>query len=140
MKVLYLVKNTTNHCKYIPQDKSMQIKHSKQSIEFLAGDHTLLKEVLHPINDAININYSLAQARLEVGKSSLPHRLKSSETYYILEGEGEITIESETQSIKKGSIIFVPPNAEQFVRNIGQVDLVFLCIVEPYWRLEDEEV
>lgn len=118
----------------------MLIKQSKEVPEFLAGDHTILKEILHPNNDAVAINYSLAQARIEVGKASLPHRLKGSETYYILEGEGEMSIEGDIKHIKKGNIIFVPPNAEQFVRNIGQVDLVFLCIVEPYWREEDEEV
>ncbi|MCP4443219.1 MAG: cupin domain-containing protein [Aureispira sp.] len=118
----------------------MLVKHIKEVTEFLAGDHTILKEVLHPSNDPIDINYSIAHARLEVGTASLPHRLKGSETYYILEGEGEIIIEGTTQHIKKGSIAFVPPSAKQFVRNIGQVDLVFLCIVEPYWRPEDEEV
>lgn len=118
----------------------MLVKQVQEVSEFLAGDHTILKEVLHPNNDAVAINYSLAQARLEEGKSSLPHRLKGSETYYILEGEGEISIDGQVQSIKKGSIVFVPPQSEQFVRNIAKVDLVFLCIVEPYWRVEDEEV
>ena len=51
----------------------MLVKHIEEVSEFLAGDHTILKEVLHPSNDPIDINYSIAHARLEAGKASLPH-------------------------------------------------------------------
>ncbi len=106
--------------------------------EFLAGDHTHLKEVLHPSNDQLALNFSLAHAYLNVGENSLPHRLSHSETYYILEGQGEIYLNGKMQTIEKGDIIYVPKNVEQYVKNKGEVNLTFLCIVSPPWSPETE--
>ena len=39
-----------------------------------------------------------------------------------------------------GDTIYVPPGAPQFVLNTGVIPLVFLCIVDPAWRVEDEQV
>ncbi len=112
----------------------------KNLTAFLASDHTILKEVVHPTNDAIDIGYSLAQAILKVGTSSLPHQLKSSELYYILKGEGILFINDESTPLSAGSVVLVPPNATQYVQNTGNTDLEFLCIVEPYWKKDDEEI
>ncbi|MCR9290105.1 MAG: cupin domain-containing protein [Bacteroidetes bacterium] len=116
-------------------------KSLSEIVEFLAGDHTILKEVLHPKNDAIDLPYSLAYAKIEIGKKSLPHRLtKSSELYYFLEGEGTISIDGQSQKIKKSDIVLVPKNAEQAVENLGNCDLEFLCIVSPPWNELEEEI
>lgn len=111
-----------------------------QSAKFVAGDHTHLREILHPNNDAIAINYSVAHAFLPKGKASLPHRLKGSETYYILSGNGIIYIDEEQQALQANDVCWVPPNALQHVENTGEENLVFLCIVEPYWRPEEETI
>jgi len=105
---------------------------------FKAGDDTILKEVLHPDNDGIELGYSIAFAKIEVTKSSLPHRLKHSETYIFLKGSGQIYINDATKAVKKGDIVYVPPMANQYVENTDTVDLEFYCIVSPAWR-EDEE-
>ncbi|MCH2042496.1 MAG: cupin domain-containing protein [Saprospiraceae bacterium] len=118
----------------------MFIKNITDAPEFQAGDATRLREVLHPNHDQLPIGYSIAHARLLAGTASLPHRLKSSETYYFLQGKGLMHIEGETQEVCANSIIFVPPNASQYVSNTGNEDLVFLCIVEPYWKEEEEEI
>lgn len=115
-------------------------KKLKDAAEFVAGDHTRLKEIMHPLHDQIAIGYSLAHARVEVGNASLPHRLKGSETYYILEGNGEMFIEKESFEVNKDDVFLVPANASQYIKNIGDTDLVFLCIVEPYWQETEEEV
>jgi len=36
--------------------------------------------------------------------------------------------------------VYIPPHAGQFIHNPGTADLVFICIVDPAWRKEDEEV
>jgi len=116
-------------------------KSLEEAHEFLAGDKTHLREILHPHTDTIaKIGYSLAHARLTAQTSSLPHRLTSSEVYYILEGEGVIHIDTESIAIKKGDTIYVPPKSLQSVDNIGNNDLVFICIVEPAWTLDSESV
>ena len=109
--------------------------------EFEAGDKTLLREVLHPKNDLVELPYSLAFARLEPNTKSLPHILaKSSELYIFQQGEGIIFIEQESRAIKAGDIVLVPKGAEQYVENTGNVDLEFLCLVAPAWKEEEERI
>jgi len=110
------------------------------SVEFVAGDKTLLREILHPHHDDVNIAYSIAHAQVEVGQASLPHRLTGSEVYYILEGVGRMHIEKESADVQPGDTIYVPPNAEQYIENTGTQPLVFICIVEPAWTEESESV
>lgn len=118
----------------------MKFKKLKDIPEFLAGDHTHLKEVLHPSNDQLRLGFSLAHAYLLEGEQSLPHRLLHSETYYFLEGEGEIYVNDKKQDIEKGDIVYVPPHADQYVKNIGTTTLSFLCIVSPPWTPDSEIV
>ncbi len=104
-------------------------------------DNAILKELLHPSRDKINVGYSIAYARVKPGEETLLHRLKeSSEVYYILEGVGEMYVDGEKRKVFPNQIIYIPPNSIQKIGNIGETDLVFLCIVYPPWRSEDEEL
>ena len=118
----------------------MFIKDLKKCKEIIAGDNTILRELLSPQKEDIAIRYSLAHARLKPGQISLAHRLESSEVYYILEGQGEMHIDDEKENVSKGQVIYIPPNSIQKIKNTGTVDLTFLCIVDPAWKPEDEEV
>jgi len=118
----------------------MWIKDLEDCPEFLAGDNTILRELVQPHKVPLELRYSLAHAVLKPGKISQPHRLRTSELYYLLQGEGEMSIDGETARVRPGQAIYIPPHAVQFIRNTGSVDLVFLCIVDPAWRVEDEEV
>ncbi len=91
----------------------MFYKRKEDSKEFLAGDQTLLKELAHPLKDQLPIGYSLAEARLDLGQASLPHRLKGSEMYYILQGRGRLHIEHESQELNQGDWALVPAGSEQ---------------------------
>ena len=106
--------------------------------EFIAGDNTILRELLHPDKADLQLRYSLAHAVVKPGKTSYTHRLKTSEVYYILEGEGEMHIGGESAPVRAGQAIYIPPNTEQYIHNSGASDLKFLCIVDPAWKKEDE--
>ena len=108
--------------------------------EILAGDRTILRELLHPSRDPAAIGYSLAHAKLARGTASLPHCLKTSEVYYFVSGRGRMHVDGETTLVAGEQALYVPPGALQHVENTGETDLVFLCIVDPAWRMEDEEV
>lgn len=108
--------------------------------EFIAGDSTVLRELLHSDKHDVELRYSLAHAVLQPGQTSQRHRLKTSEVYYILEGTGLMTIDTESKEVAAGQAIYIPPHATQCIKNIGAGDLKFLCIVDPAWRAEDEEV
>ena len=116
----------------------MIIKNTTTLPSFLAGDHTIIQEVLHSKNDNIKIDYSLALATLPIGKSSLSHRLTSSEVYIVAEGKGKVFINEENKIVKKGDVIFIPPNATQYIKNIGNEPLKFYCIVHPEWSADEE--
>ncbi|MFX1491942.1 MAG: cupin domain-containing protein [Promethearchaeota archaeon] len=108
-----------------------------------ALDGTILRELLNPLHDGsrFHLGYSIAHAIIPVGKTSLPHRLiKASEVYYILEGRGLMHVDAETKEVGPGSLIYIPPMTTQFLENTGTTNIVFLCIVDPYWRPDDEEL
>jgi mannose-6-phosphate isomerase-like protein (cupin superfamily) len=108
--------------------------------EFLAGDSTRLRELLHPDKAPLALRYSLAHATLRPGETSLRHRLTVSEVYYIIEGEGDMHIEEETRRVRPGDAVYIPPHALQCITAIGPGELRFICIVDPAWRPELEAV
>jgi mannose-6-phosphate isomerase-like protein (cupin superfamily) len=118
----------------------MLIKNLKKCEEIIAGDNSILKELLNPLKDDIITSYSLAHARVKPGEITYAHKLKSSEVYYLLEGEGEMYIDNEKEKVLAGQVIYIPPNSVQRIKNTGRSDLIFLCIVDPAWKPEDEEV
>jgi mannose-6-phosphate isomerase-like protein (cupin superfamily) len=108
---------------------------------FLASDNTLICELLHPGREGLDLPYSIAHAVLQPGASSLPHRLKTSaEVYFILEGEGEMHIDTERSLVRSGQAALIPPGSWQNIRNTGDVILKFICMVSPSWRADDEEI
>jgi mannose-6-phosphate isomerase-like protein (cupin superfamily) len=118
----------------------MFIRDLKICEEIVAGDKTILREILHPDKADLEIRYSLAHASVEPAQSSLPHRLKTSEVYYILQGEGIIYVDDESAAVHAGQAIYIPPNSTQHIKNTGDSDLQFLCIVDPAWQPDNEEV
>jgi mannose-6-phosphate isomerase-like protein (cupin superfamily) len=118
----------------------LYIKDLKKCEEFIAGDNTILRELLNPAKDnRLNLRYSLAHAVVKSGQISAPHRLKTSEVYYVLEGEGVMHINDKSANVQSGQAVYIPPGSIQYIHNTGKSDLVFLCIVDPAWRPEDEE-
>ena len=49
-------------------------------------------------------------------------------------------IDNELEKVYAGQAIYIPPNSVQYIENIGKSDLKFLCIVDPAWKKEDEEI
>lgn len=108
--------------------------------EFLAGDHTVLRELLHPAKQAVQLGYSLAHGKVAPGRRSKAHALVSSEVYYFLAGQGRFTIGEQTRPVEAGAVVYVPPGATQWLENTGATDVEFLCLVDPAWRAEDETI
>ena len=108
--------------------------------EFLAGDHTKLREIFHPAKHPLDLGYSLAHGKLSPGQRSKRHVLKSSEVYYFISGQGRFTINDQVTLIEAGLTVYVQPGGEQFLENTGEVDIEFLCLVDPAWREEDESI
>jgi mannose-6-phosphate isomerase-like protein (cupin superfamily) len=108
--------------------------------EFLAGDQTCLRELLHPDKHQLKLRYSLAHGTLAPGRRSKLHVLKSSEVYYFISGQGRFTIDDRAVPIEAGTTLYVPPGGAQSLENTGSKDIEFLCLVDPAWKPEDEQV
>lgn len=116
----------------------MLIKKNSEIESVQGNEGTEIKQYFHPHNTLNGISYSLAQFTLETGKKSRNHKIKSSEIYYILEGQAILKIDMQSYQLGKDDSIYVPPMSEQCIENIGSGDLRFLCIVDPAWKPEDE--
>lgn len=118
----------------------MLVKSLTSCVEITAIDNTVLRELLHPKRDAIAARYSLAHAKVPPQTRSLLHVLRTTEVYYILAGSGTMEIDGERRGVKSGDAIYIPPGGKQRIYNPGPEWLEFLCIVDPAWRAEDEEI
>jgi len=118
----------------------MSVRRLEDCQEFIAGDGSLLRELLHPDKADLQIRYSLAYAKVAPGQTTKPHKLRASEVYYILAGYGLMHIDEETLQVGPDCAIYIPPHSRQYIENTGNSDLKFLCIVDPAWRKEHEEV
>jgi len=118
----------------------MLIRHFVDCEEFTAGDGCTLREFLHPDKQDVDLRYSLAHAIVKAQNKTVPHKLATSEVYYIISGEGIMHIDGKTSTVGPKDTIYIPPNAVQFIENTGRTDLEFLCIVDPAWRVEDETI
>lgn len=116
----------------------MFVKDVNSYEEKVVLDNTNLRELLNPGMGDFQIRYSLAQARVSPGETSYKHKLSSSEAYFILSGAGRMYIDDEFEDVHAGSIIYILPNSVQCIQNIGNDDLVFLCIVDPAWDKEND--
>ena len=118
----------------------MFIKDFYKCKEIIAGDNTVLREILNPLNDNISVSYSLAHAKVMQGETTFKHKLKSNELYYILKGRGQMYIDNEEASVSEGQAVLIPPGSVQSIKNTGDEELIFLCIVDPPWKAEDEDI
>ncbi|MFA6271602.1 MAG: cupin domain-containing protein [Patescibacteria group bacterium] len=118
----------------------MIVRELKNCNAIVAGDGAVLRELFNPNKDDIDIGYSLAEAVIKVGTASKPHIMKTSEVYYIMEGNGEMHVNEEVENVSAGQAVYIPPNSKQYIKNTGNVDLKFMCIVDPAWKQEDEEL
>jgi mannose-6-phosphate isomerase-like protein (cupin superfamily) len=115
--------------------------HNRKPITAL--DDTTVREIINPRHDSesLVLNYSLAHALLKPGEKSLPHKFhEASEVYYILKGYGTMHINDETAEVLRGDTIYIPPKAIQWIENQGEEDIEFLCIVDPAWKPDAEEL
>lgn len=122
---------------------SMMIKRHAECAEIVALDGTILRELLNPRHEEVDLkmDYSIAHAIVKPGKASMPHRFfEASEVYYIMKGSGIMHVDDESAEVASGDVVYIPPKGVQYIENTGESDLVFLCMVYPAWFPESEEL
>ena len=116
----------------------MLIKNHKNSTKITGSDGAIIYDLLKPQHVKNAIRYSLAYVNLSRRKSTIPHIMKTSEVYYILEGKGVLYINDKSKNVRVGDVIFVLPGSKQHIENSGSKNLKLLCIVDPAWKKDDE--
>jgi len=118
----------------------MLVKKFNDQQEIIAGDNCILRELLSTNIDQIESRYSVAWAKVPVGKTTWKHAMKTTEVYWIIKGQGIMHIGDESEKVGRYDTIYIPPNAIQYIENVGDEDLEFLAIVDPAWKKEDEVI
>jgi mannose-6-phosphate isomerase-like protein (cupin superfamily) len=117
------------------------IKNSySDAMAYVTKDGSTIRELMHPLVHG-NSRQSVAEAILPPGGRSLPHRhLLSEEIYYMLEGEGRLTVGPETAEVHVGDAVCIPPAEVHWIENTGSTPLRFLCCASPPYRHEDTQM
>jgi mannose-6-phosphate isomerase-like protein (cupin superfamily) len=81
----------------------------------------------------------VAYVEVEVGKISRAHyHSLTEEVYYILSGEGSMTINGSVRLVKPGDCVYIPPNAVHSIANVGSTALRFISADAPPYDPEDD--
>lgn len=89
--------------------------------------------IIEILNENIHPNLSIARARIEPGVTTKIHKLIDTvEYYYIIEGKGEVYLGNDfIKEIEVGDVVMIEPMMNQSIKNIGENDLIFICICTP---------
>ena len=83
-------------------------------------------------------SHSLAQIQIAPGKSSSLHYHKSSEEiYFILNGEGSMSLDGKEFTLIPGQACLIQPGEVHQISNQGDTELEFLAYCVPAWVPED---
>ena len=102
---------------------------TRETSEYYTEERCYIIEIMNQPG----IDFSIARARVSVGVTTALHAVeKTSEAYYILQGNGLVeSANGFQQSVAPGDVILFPPGTEQKITNVGKIDLVFLAICAP---------
>lgn len=74
-------------------------------------------------------NFALRYFRIKKGGNSPRHHHPYEHEIYVLSGKGKVYIDGEETDFEKDFFIYVPPDKDHQIINIGESDLEFLCII-----------
>jgi mannose-6-phosphate isomerase-like protein (cupin superfamily) len=111
---------------------------------YVTKDGSTIRELMHPSAHGEShgsMQQSLAEAEVPVGGRTLPHRHdKSEELYHVIQGEGRMSLGSETFSIGPGDTVCIPPGTVHRIENIGMLPLRVLCCCSPPYDHHDTKL
>jgi mannose-6-phosphate isomerase-like protein (cupin superfamily) len=116
-----------------------------ESQPFVTRDGSLIRELMHPDvhgkkDHGVN-RQSLAEATVPAGISTILHKHhQTEELYYIIAGEGLMTLADDQFDVEVGDTICIPPGTPHCIKNIGMKDLKFLCCCSPAYSHDDTEM
>ena len=103
--------------------------------EYRTDERCFINELLGVTSDE---KLSVAKARVEKGVTTALHRLHGvEERYVILQGRGRVEIgDLLAEDVRPMDVVVIPAETPQKITNIGDEDLVFLCLCTPAFTQE----
>lgn len=100
------------------------------SAEYFFAEGCFINELCNSPEDE---QVSIAQARLEPGKTTRWHYLQgTTERYVVICGRGRVEVgDLPPQDVGAGDVVLIPPQQRQRIANVGEGDLVFLAVCSP---------
>lgn len=114
---------------------STRVIHNQDSEEFFIDEGCFITELSNSADDG---ELSIAQARLEPGKTTDWHWLEdTSERYCLLAGKGRVEVgDLPPTEVTAGDVVLIPAGVRQRISNIGEDDLIFLALCSPPFKPE----
>jgi quercetin dioxygenase-like cupin family protein len=111
----------------------------KPDTEYFTHEGCYITELFNKEDDP---NCSIARARVKPGETTEWHALRGAvEFYVILEGEGEVEMDTKApQYVRHLDVVRIAQEIPQRITNIGDTDLIFLCIVSPRFTPDCYEI
>lgn len=79
-------------------------------------------------------NFAMRRFEIKPGKIVPLHNHSQDHEIFILEGKGIFYNDTgQDYEVQSGDVIYIPPNEKHGIKNIGNKDLVFLCLI-PYLK------
>ena len=103
---------------------------------YVTLDGSRITELVRP-ERGVSRNVSVAEAVIGPGESTQRHTHGvSDEVYYVLDGEGVVTLAAKSHAVGPGSCVFIPAGGAHAARCEGPEALRILCICAPPYTHE----
>ena len=71
---------------------------------------------------------TLGIAAMQPGDVLREHRHEQPELYFVVSGEGQVTVDGEARHVRAGTAIFLPGNSRHGIANTGSVELRYIYV------------
>ena len=110
----------------------MDVASINKAEPFTTKDGSTIRELFH--TDA----QSLAEATLEHDQATERHYHRATEEIYLVtKGSGRMEVDGESQIVRPGDAILIPPGAWHQLENNGNSELRILCCCAPPYSHDD---
>jgi len=113
-------------CKFFPDVNNAKV------YEFGSNTTTLLLDR----NETNRVEFALIKWREGMQGAMVAHKEKE-QIFFVLEGEGEVTVDGITETVKPGHMVFVPRNTPHTTKAVNG-ELVYLCLNSMVENMNDE--
>lgn len=74
-------------------------------------------------------NFCMRAFELAAGGYTLRHKHEWEHEIFVYQGEGSLFRDGEWIPISSGNVVFIPPNEEHQMKNVGETPFTFVCLI-----------